>query len=234
MGRKKKINEVIDTLEVTVAENNPELVEFKERYDKFLENTKNTWTLTDKAKLSLSASMSMLSTKHGYYSKIPLICKGDNCPFKTTCQLHKHGLDPYGEPCPTEIAMILSLHEKYTNELQIEENDTVDQTLLRDLISYEIMLARCDARIAEEGDYIQMIDVGITENGDVIRKPELSQSVIFKEKIQKKKNEILQLLNSTRKDKSSTEVNMKITPTQILTDIVSKIDEFDSINIEGE
>lgn len=234
MARRKK-NEVLDSLQVIeINEDDQEVVEFKEKYDKFLENTKNTWTLSEKAKLSLSASMSMLSTKHGFYSKIPLICKSDKCPFKTTCQLYKHSLEPAGEPCPTEIAMILTLHEKYINELQIEDNDTVDQTLLRDLISYEVMLARCDARIAEEGDYIQMIDVGVTENGDVVSKPELSQSIIYKEKIQKKKNEILQLLNSTRKDKSSSEVNMKITPVQIISDIVEKIDEFDSINIDGE
>lgn len=218
-------NEIKQDALVSAAEEEQRDLDIK--LENFLQKTQKTWALSRKGTTAVSASMSMLSTKHGFYSAIPIMCKNNACPYKATCEIYKNGLAPEGEPCPVEIAKIFTLYDKYSGELQIRDTDEVDKTLLRDLINYEIMLARCDAKVAEEGDFVQLVAFAATEDGSVLERPELSKAVEFREKISKKKYDILQLLNSTRKDKADQNLNVSFSPTQIVEDLMSKAKEFD-------
>jgi hypothetical protein len=199
----------------------------------FLERVKNTWGMSEKGQTAVSASMAMLSTKHGLYATIPIICKVRECPYKSTCQLLKDDLAPNGEPCPMEIAKIMYHYEKYSTELNIEDGDEVDKSLLRDLINYEIMLDRCNAKVADEADFVIMVPFAVADTGDILEHPELSRAVEFRDRIQKKKNEVLQLLNSTRKDKADQNLNVQLTPTQLVEQLIAKAREFDSV-VEAE
>jgi hypothetical protein len=211
---------------VTAAEQ--EQLDLDRKLVNFLDRTKKTWALSNKASTAVSASMSMLATKHGFYSAIPIVCKGDTCPYKATCEIQRGGLAPEGEPCPVEIAKIFTLYENYSEELQIKENDEIDKTLLKDLINTEIQLSRCDAKVAEEGDFVQLVAFAVAEDGTILEKPELSKAVEFREKALKKKYDILRLLNSTRKDKADSNISMAFSPTQIVEDLMAKAKEFDS------
>ena len=217
-------NEASEALIIAAAE---EDLALQTKLDSFLEKTKKTWALSNKASTALSASMSMLATKHGFYSAIPIMCKSETCPYKVTCEVQKAGLAPEGEPCPVEIAKIFTLYEKYTSEMQISDTDEVDKSLLRDLINAEIQISRCDSKAAEEGDFVQMVTFAATETGEVLTRPELSKAVEFRDKTSKRKYDILQLLNSTRKNKADSNVNMNFSPTQIVEDLMAKAKQFD-------
>ena len=64
-----------------------ELEEVKEKRAKFnadLIDVGNVWGHSIVADEGKKAAMAMLSTKNGLYAKIPLVCKGEGCPYKET------------------------------------------------------------------------------------------------------------------------------------------------------
>lgn len=209
--------------------NDEEKLALIEKKDKMLKNLDSAWTISEKGKIAVSAAMAMLSTKHGFYANIPIICKEDNCPYAATCNLLKNGLAPFGEPCPVEIAKIVKKYEDYVQELNVREEDKIDQTLLRDLINYEIIIDRCDAKIAQEANFVSLVPFAVGQDGTVLEKEEINKSIELRERMSKKKNEILQLLNSTRKDKAEQKININITPTEIYKEMLEKSKEFDKI-----
>jgi hypothetical protein len=213
--------------EIVVKEE--EQVELQDKLTAFMSKIKNTWSMSEKGHVAISASMAMLSTKHGMYANIPIICKGDSCPYAATCQILKNDLAPFGEPCPSEIAKIIKKYDDVCRELSITDEDEVDKMLLRDLINYEIMLDRCDSKVAQKADFIEIVPFAVGEDGTVLERPELDQAVVFREKIAKKKNETLQLLNSTRKDKAGQNMNVNLTPTQIVEELINKAKQFDDV-----
>lgn len=145
---------------------------------------------------------------HGIYSGIPIICKGKNCPFIDTCAMDAMDVDTdglIGQRCPVEIAEILDLYEKYTNQFGINEDqeDMVLIGLVKELIDYEIQIRRADHRMAASGDFLEDVVVGISDGGQPIINKQIAKPIDYKERAIKKKHEILDLLNSTPKNKAS-------------------------------
>ena len=54
-----------------------------------------------------------------------------------------------------------------------------------------------------------MVEVGTDAKGRAIRRPEVHGALLIKEKMQKRKNEILRLLNSTRQDQARMGMDLK-------------------------
>lgn len=186
------------------------------------------WKISERGMEAISAAVSMARTKHGLYASIPLLCKAEECPYAEVCPLISMDLAPKGERCPLEISRILKKYDDYTNELGIdrEEGNVIDLTLVKDLIDLDIQIIRADNKMAIDGDFIQEIVVGISEaTGEAITSPAIHKAIEYKEKLLKKRHDVLQLLHSTRKDKAGDKLTVAIDPSTYAAQLMQQAGE---------
>jgi hypothetical protein len=168
---------------------------------------------------------------HGIISGIPIICRGDKCPYIDSCPMETLGTkisDIVGQRCPVEISKIMKLFTEYVEQFNIDvdlpENRVV-LGLIKELVDYEIQIERADKIMAKDGHFLEDVVVGIDSNGRPIKNKEISKPVDYKERALKKKHEILQLLNSTPKDKAGQKVNIVMDPSTYAAQLVAKAKE---------
>lgn len=167
---------------------------------------------SEKGNRAMAIAKEMAAVKHGLYAAIPIVCKAHACPYAATCPLLQMDMAPLGERCPIEISKILKGFETYSRELQIDEDNIVDMTLLKDLLDIEVQIDRANKKLANDADFIQDVVVTISEHGDEITQPQIHKAVDFKDKLIKQKQNILQLLHSTRKDKAGDKMTITLDP----------------------
>lgn len=181
------------------------------------------WKVSKEGQEAIRIAVGMQKTKHGLYASIPMLCKAEECPYATVCPLVDMGKAPKGERCPLEIAMILSKYEKYSDEFNIDESNVVDMGLVKDLIDYDIQAFRAENKIAVQGDFVEDVVVTVTEGGEVITNPQLSKATEYKDKIMNKRFKILELMNSTRKDKAGDKLSISLDPSSYASQLMSQI-----------
>jgi hypothetical protein len=177
----------------------------------------SAWTRNPKAVEAIEVAKRLRNTKHGLYASVPIICKAESCPYAHSCPLQQAELAPYGEKCPMEIAAIEDLFYRYCEDLRINPDDRsnmIDLVMVKDLVDADIGLLRCDNKMAWDADYVIHNAVGVTDDGEAITKQELHPLTEYKEKLIARKNKTLQLLNSTRKDKEGTKLNVILDPSE--------------------
>lgn len=189
------------------------------------QNLSNIWghsTLGIEAK---KAAMSMLSTKNGMYARIPLVCKANGCPYAHSCALIKYDLAPLGEPCPKETAEIELRYAAYDKDFDLDEASFTDKNLVSELINYDIMLDRLRALLVKEEVLIVDVITGITEQGEEYTHPEVSKTWEAYERVEKKRNNIYDLMLATRKsNKSNKDDEGAKSITQIVSEMMSAND----------
>jgi hypothetical protein len=196
------------------------------------------WGNSAKSKKAIQKSVKASNVKHGLYASIPMICRGEGCAYKETCPLFAEDEHPMGERCPLEISQILTRFQEYTKELNIQDFDNIiDMTLVKDLIDIDVQIIRADNKLAIDGDFIQMVTVTVTEDGDEIQNPAVHKAVEYKEKLLKKRHDILQLLNSTRKDKAGDKLSITLDPSTYAAQLMAEaagLNRKNVIDIEPE
>lgn len=173
------------------------------------------WKISDKGMAAVNLAARMASTKHGLYASIPMLCKAEACPYADVCPLVSIDMAPLGERCPLEIARILKKFDDYTEDLRIDPTNgsVIDLTLVKDLIDLDIQIIRADNKLAIDGDFIQDVVVGISEaTGEAITTPAIHKAVEYKDKLLKKRHEVLRLLHSTRQDKAGDKLTVTLDP----------------------
>lgn len=158
------------------------------------------WKVSNQTKKNVATSRSVFNMEHGILSGVPIICRTYQCPYRETCWIDEADLK-YGERCPIEIAAIMDRYEKYKEELIIRDKDDIDKGLLKELVDIEVMLLRCDNLLATKGSLIDEIVSTVGEDGTAYYKPEIAKEAELKDRLRKERHRILQLLNSTRKDR---------------------------------
>ena len=111
--------ELGDDLELETISEEDKALEAKNKriaFQDMMARVDNPWGYSAGALESKKAAMTMLSTKTGLYSRIPIVCKGCNCPYGETCGLLEYGLDTVGERCVLETTMIEQKLANYTEE----------------------------------------------------------------------------------------------------------------------
>jgi len=103
-------------------------------------------------------------------------------------------------------------YQWYMDTLNVDPTNLVDMGLIKELIDTEILIDRADRRQAAEADFLEDVTIAINEHGREIRQRQISKIQEFKDKQDKKKQTILQLLNSTRKDKAVTKIQISEDP----------------------
>ena len=173
--------------------------------ENFERNLSNTWGYSNVGIEAKRAAMSMLATKTGMYARIPLMCKAESCPYSESCSLLPYNLAPIGEPCPIETAQIEIRYAGYEKDFNLDSASFTDKNLVAELINHDIMLERCKALITKEGVLVTDVVAGVSENGEEFYRPEVSKHWEAYERIQKKRNEIYNLMMATRRDNKDKE-----------------------------
>lgn len=153
-------------------------------------------------------------------SKIPISCKGDACSFHRRCDLFIAGLAPIGKPCPVEGTVLSHTFAGLCESLDVDPSDWVDVNLVRELSQIEVELLRVAQMLAEEG-LIQNKCVGLVDGEPVFQEDE---HVLLRteDRLRKQKAKIMQLLNSTRKDKAANKIDITLnSPESFLDRIMS-------------
>ena len=196
-----------DEPDILLDENDAEAAEaaaLKERAAsmmKAITKTGNFWGYSIKGRQARDIVNTMNTTKTGMFARIPIVCKGDSCPYSESCQLLPYDMAPQGEYCPVETTMVENHLAEYMKDFDIDEMSMADRCLLSEIIGFDVMLERCRGLMAKEGTPVIEILAGIAENGEEIRQPSVSKAWEAYEKISKKRDADYQLMLMTRKDK---------------------------------
>lgn len=182
-----------------------------------------TWKVSNETKGMIAQSLEIYNTKHGLYAAIPMLCKGEQCPYAEVCPLIENGMDPSGSRCPLEIGLVMKKFDEYQREFGISEDNIVDMGLVKDLVDYDVQLFRAENRIALQGDFIEEVVVTVTENGQEITAPQISKAAEYKDKIMTKKHKVLQLMHSTRSDKAGDKLTVTLDPSSYASQLMAKI-----------
>lgn len=193
-------------------------------------SAKEVWGLDDKTLLKAEMSANKFKLKHGMFAGIPLICKKDKCPYSAVCTLPESSR-VVGSRCPIEIGAIMSRFDAWCAHFlinvegdYIKDEDLVDATLIRDLVDNEIQIMRAENRVAISSDFIARTITTIDNKGKAYYEDTVSPESEFKLQLLDKRYKILQLLNSTRKDKAK-EVKLELNPSQQAISIFKKVAE---------
>ena len=167
------------------------------------------WGLNTALIQEINKSAMIRTSKHGMFASVPIMCQVQDCAYKDTCTV-----DPanriQGQRCPMEIGAIIARFNQYclhfglnTSGDTIAEEDLVDATLIKDLVTIEVQQMRCENKIAMSGDFMGKTLLDIDKKckpyyGDIIS-PESEHLLV----LQDKKVKILNQLNATRKDKAN-------------------------------
>lgn len=189
--------------------------------ENFERNLQNMWGYSEVGVEAKRAAMSMLSTKTGMYARIPLVCKADCCPYSESCPMLPYNLAPLGEPCPVETAQIEVRFAGYEKDFDLDKSSFIDKNLVAELINHDVMLERCKALLNKEGILVVDVIAGIAENGETYTRPEVSKHWEAYERIERKRNDIYNLMLGTRKDRKG-EGEQASSLTQMMAEMVLK------------
>lgn len=191
----------------------------RKKLEAVVSRSDNLWGYTELGKEALKASMTMISTKHGLYANIPIICKAENCPYADTCRLVEFNLAPLSEMCPLEVAQIKARYEAYSQDFDLASGSFTDQVVVSDLIETDILMDRCKKLIQSEVIPISDSIVNITEDGTPIYEKKVSPTIELNERLSKKRANLFNLMKATRKDKKD-ETNDSVSVSDIFSQIV--------------
>lgn len=177
------------------------------------------WDAEIEDEVNIANSNDLIRLKHGLMANIPIVCRGIKCPYYPACLVDKTKIRA-GKRCPTEVATLIMRFEDYCKSLLIEDNDTVDLSLVRELVDIEIQIMRASGYMAVNPSFVEDVVAGIAPNGTPYYKPELSMAVRYKETLRKERHRILTLLNSTRKDRVNT--LKRIDPSTMAASLIAK------------
>ena len=190
----------------------------------FEKSLSNVWGYSELGIEAKKAAMTMLSTKTGMYARIPLVCKANSCPYAEKCQLLNYNLAPLGELCPKETAEIELRYYEYSKEFDLDSASFTDKNLVSELINYDIMLDRQRALLSQEGVLVVDVVTGVSEAGETFTHPEVSKTWEAYERIEKKRNNIYDLMLATRKSKKSDKKSSEESVTEMLSKVMNKDD----------
>lgn len=194
------------------------------------------WKLPGKTGIEKYAKM--YKTKHGMFAGVPIICRDTKCPYKDICIVDEDSR-VVGTRCQMEAAAILARFDLWCEHFgidisseEIKKEDLVDASLIRDLVENEIQTLRAENRIALNSDIIGKTIVEVDRQCNVYEEDTIIPEANYKLQLQDKRYKILNLLNSTRKDKSNQLKNQD--PSSKAIGILNKVDQLLKKNEDSE
>jgi hypothetical protein len=133
---------------------------------------------------------------------IPMICQGAKCILKKVCPLIGMNKFPLGKKCPLELLLANKWKDEYVDSLKADWNDKVDRMLISELIEIDIMSARANTILSDEG-FIMDNPVGVNEQtGAPVMRKEIHVAMSLKELLYKRRSKLLKEMIATREAKA--------------------------------
>ena len=116
---------------------------------------------------------------------------------------------PIGQECPIELALMNKLKDELVLSLDVDWNDRIERQAVMDLVETEILQARANGILSEEGFIMENV-VGIAENtGEPIMRKEKHIALEVKDMIYKRKERLLKSLVATKEMKKKLNIGGK-------------------------
>ena len=205
--------------------------DLEEQTNRIIENmkkSKSVWNLSHRGNQGVKLAMAGLSMTNGMYSRVPLVCKGNECPYADQCPLLPYDEIEEGGYCAWEIAQIEYRANRYAQDIDYDSASFTDKTLMGELIMLDVMLERCKALLAKDGTPVIDMAIGVDQDGNEVRQPAVSKAWEAYEKVSKKRDATYQLLMLTRKDKKNAN---KDDDAQSLTDTLRDVIDSSGISV---
>ena len=191
-------------------------------------NAQQIWGLSSAEVIQANQASQRYRMKHGMFAGIPLLCKDNACPYSRVCSIPQGQRTPGGR-CPVEIGAIMTRYDSWckhfgidTESEFIKDEDLVDASLIRDLVDNEIQTLRAENKLALSGDFIGQTLQSVDNKGNEHYVDAVTPEAQFKLTLIEKRQKILTLLNSTRKDKAK-DVKAELDPSMQAISIFNKI-----------
>lgn len=183
-------------------------------------------TLTPKEAKRLIVYLNSL--KHGFSASVPLICTGEQCPYKKKCPLGENKTYPLGKGCPIEHVLTDIWFGQYAKDLEVDPDNKVDSSLVRDIVFWEILEKRATEELAKKPEIIRRNVAGFQDTNDgtkPIYREEMNQIVNFLEKAQKQKIKLMNALIATREAKAKDQTRIPHDPSTYAAELLKRANE---------
>jgi len=165
-------------------------------------------------------------TRTAMFSSIPMNCEADRCIFASTCPLLKENVAPKNKPCPIEMSMVAQFTEEYLEQLDVNPNNLVEVSMVRDLVDQEVQYMRKTKLLAKE-HFIQENVIGVDQDGQPILKKELHLAVELEDKLHKRRKDLRNQLLATREAKAKVG-QVQLDTAQAISDIINKVQSLET------
>lgn len=183
-----------------------------------------TWTEEDKEKaIDLVRPQ---KTRNSMFSSIPMNCESERCIFASTCPLLKENLAPRNNPCPIEMSMVSQFTNEYMQQLDVNPNNLVEVSMVRDLVDQEIQYMRKTKLLAKE-HFIQENVIGVDQDGQPILKKELHLAVELEDKLHKRRKDLRNQLLATREARAKVG-QVQLDTAQAISEIIDKVQSIEN------
>ena len=165
-------------------------------------------------------------TRSTMFSSIPMNCEAERCLFASTCPLLKESLAPRGKPCPIEMSIVSQFTAEYLEQLEVNPNNLVEVSMVRDLVDQEVQYLRKTKLLAKE-HFVQENIIGVDSDGNPIMKKELHLAVELEDKLHKRRKDLRNQLLATREAKAKVG-QVQLDTAQAISDIIGRVQSIES------
>jgi len=163
----------------------------------------------DPDKLKLLAAHLEDNRSYGLKSRLPLNCKGEECPFARICIYQRSGIAPVGFGCPEEMIVIDQLVPALIKELSVDVENPIELDMIAEFIDAELQEMRAQKTLALDGQIIDGVAAVDQRTGTAITEPKESPSLSVKERAQRRKAQLRKDFMATREIRARYKVQDK-------------------------
>jgi hypothetical protein len=127
------------------------------------------------------------------------------------------------------MAMVSQFTTEYLEQLDVNPNNLVEVSMVRDLVDQEVQYLRKTKLLAKE-HFVQENIIGVDGDGNPIMKKELHLAVELEDKLHKRRKDLRNQLLATREAKAKVG-QVQLDTAQAISEIIGKVQ---SIEIERE
>lgn len=177
-------------------------------------------------------SMAMRQMTTGINASVPMICKGPECPFASTCPYVRENKAPIGRPCLVEAQLIDHWTREYIEEFDVDMSNLTEVYMIAELAEYNIYEKRVTQHLAEDHQSLmQKVVTSVDYAGNEIVNDEISRAWELKERIKKSRMKVLEALMATRKEKVKLTVSSSTgsSAAEQMSDLKKKLEEIKGV-----
>lgn len=163
----------------------------------------------------------------GSHTAIALICRADDCQYNVKCPLYQMdpNLVPEGKPCPIELTLMEQWIADYRLELDIEDHQVVDLSILKEFVMWEVYKMRAEQELANDPKIVRREIVGVDQKGNPIYRDVMNPVFNMLDKQTRGKKKLLESLIATREAKAKADGSSSQTFSGFLAGLMEKVAE---------